>query len=283
MIYAKAMTLSLRNSCFKAGIAVSTLSLGIIIAAAINILPAYPAVFDESIRRSSGIIQRLIMNFMEPSPYVSFATTLGAAVYSLIGIILIYYFFEKTQSQEILFIGLFVISFAFECIRIMVPLVKAMEFPTIYLGRSSRVLIFGRYFGLFSLFAASVFTTGLEVQKQEHLVFITAAAALIFALGLPTDGLSWDTTLNMEYDFNSTLTLVRGGILGITMASFFISAYTRGSKQYIYIGLGALLIYTGRELLLSGDTWLSPFSGIVILSLGTWLVCVKLHHIYLWL
>jgi hypothetical protein len=277
------MTLSLRNSCFKVGIAFSALSLGIIIAAALTILPAYPEVLGESIRCASGILQWFLKNFPEPSPYVPFITTLGAVCYSLIGIILILYFFEKTQSQEILFIGLFVLSFSFESIRIIVPLVKTLDLPIVYLGRGSRFLIFGRYFGLFSLFTASVFTAGLAVQKQEHLVFIIAAASLIFALGVPTDGLSWDTTLNMYNDFNSTFALVQGGILGITMASFFISAYTRSSKEYIYIGLGAFLIYTGRSILLGGDTWISPLPGLLILSLGTWLVCIKLHRIYLWL
>jgi hypothetical protein len=283
MFYAKVMTLSLRNSCFKAGAAFSAITLGIIIAAAYYILPVYPDVFSRSVQGSSGILHQFIRNFIQPSPYVSFITTISAVIYSLIGIMLINYFFEKTQSQEILFIGLFVISFAFECIRIMVPLVKILELPMIYLGASSRILIFGRSFGLFSLFAASVFTSGLEVQKQEQLVFITAAAALIFAVGVPTDGLSWDTTLNIQYGFSSTFGLVEGGILVITMATFFISAYTRNSKEYIHIGLGALLIYIGRDLLLGGDTWLSPFLGLLILSLGTWLVCAKLHRIYLWL
>ena len=93
MFYAKIMTLSLRNSCFKAGIAVSALSLVIIIAAAFTILPAYPEASGESTRRSSGIFQRFIIDFLEPSPFVPFVTTTCAVVYSIIGITLIFYFF----------------------------------------------------------------------------------------------------------------------------------------------------------------------------------------------
>ena len=283
MLYANTMVLSLRNNCFKLGIAVSVLSLIIILAAASTILPAYPEVSSESTRCSSGILQWFIKDFLEASPYVPFVTTIGSVIYSMIGISLIYYFFEKTQSPEILFIGLFVISLAFECIRIMVPLAKIFGLPSIYLVRSSRVLIFGRYFGLFSLFVASVYTIGLEIQKQESIIFITAAAALIFALGVPTDGLSWDSTLSIHSDFGSTLSFVQAVILGITIASFLLSTYTRGSKDYSQICVGAVLICAGRNILLSSDTWLSPFFGLLILSLGTWLVCVKLHRIYLWL
>jgi hypothetical protein len=276
------MTLSARNTCFKAGIAVSGLSLLAIIAAAFIILPAYPQAIAESARRASGIFLRFIGNLQEPAPYAPFITTAGAVLYSLIGIILIHYFFEKTQCPEILFVGFFVVSFAFECFRVMIPLKIALDFPALYLVNGARILIFGRYFGLFSLFAASLYSTGLQFQKQQYIVFISAAAALIIAAGIPVDALSWDTTLNMLSDYSTPFVMIQWGIIGITAASFFISAYTRGSKQYIFIGLGILLAYLGRNVLLNSDTLISPVPGLIILSLGTWFICTKLHKIYLW-
>jgi ABC-type nickel/cobalt efflux system permease component RcnA len=76
--------------------------------------------------------------------------------------------------------------------------------------------------------------------------------------------------------------LIQWGILGITATSFFISAYTRGSKDYVFIGLGVLITYLGRNIFLNSDTWISPAPGLIILSLGTWFICTKLHKIYLW-
>jgi hypothetical protein len=282
MVYAQVMTLSARNACFKAGIAVASLSSLVIIAAAFTILPAYPEAVAGSARRASGIFQSFAGNLQEPVPYASFLTMAVAVLYSLIGIILIHYFFEKTQCPEILFIGFFVVSFAFECFRIMIPLKITLDFPALYLANGGRILIFGRYFGLFSLFAASLYSTGLQVQKQQYIVFISAVGALIIAAGIPVDALSWDTTLNMLSDYSMAFVMIQWGILGITAASFFISAYTRGSKEYIFIGLGILLTYLGRSMLLNSDTWISPAPGLIILSLGTWFVCTKLHMIYLW-
>ena len=68
--------------------------------------------------RLGGILQALLENRAYPSAYVPFFTMLAAVVYSLISIILIYYFFEKTQSTEILFS-----VFLFPCpfIRLLVP------------------------------------------------------------------------------------------------------------------------------------------------------------------
>jgi hypothetical protein len=283
MIYAEGMTLSVRNYCFKAEIITASLALILILAAASSIFPVYPNVGAESARRSAGLVQGFIAAVAEPAPYAPFISMLGAAIYSLISIALIYYFFEKTQSPEIFFVSLFVISFSFECIRIMVPLRTALELSTVYLITTSRVLIFGRYLGLFSLFTASICAAGLEVRKQQNVVFVIIAATLIIALGVPIDGLAWDSSLNMLNGSSSMFLMVEAGILIITAASFFVSAYTKGSKEYAIIGLGCLLAWAGRNILLSADTWITPLPGLVILSAGTWFICTELHRVYLWL
>ncbi|MCL2479064.1 MAG: hypothetical protein FWF22_06155 [Treponema sp.] len=277
------MTLTNRNRCFKAGIVLSSLSLIIIAAAAFIILPVYPSALNGSVRSTAGFYQQIAEKLLKSSPYVPFVSMAAAVVYSLAGIILITYFFRQTKSPEIIFVGLFIISMAFECIRIIIPLKLIMDLPNIYLTNSSRIILFGRYFGLFSLFAASVYTAGLEVQKQQYVILICFAASLILAMGVPVDGLSWDSTLIMLNDFNTTFIMIQAGIIGITIVSFLISAYTRGSKDYIFIGIGALLAFFGRNILFSADTWASPAPGLIILSVGTWMICTRFHHIYLWL
>jgi hypothetical protein len=66
------------------------------------------------------------------------------------------------------------------------------------------------------------------------------------------------------------------------MLSFFISAYTRGSREYIFIGIGSLMVFWGRAVLLSADTWITPLPGLLLLVGGTWIICVQLHRVYLW-
>lgn len=165
MNYAKGMTLSNRNFFFKAGIIFSSLNLIGIAAASSDLLPIYPTLIPLAVRRSQGIVQTVIGHFLAPSPYVPFATMIIAAVYSLITLILIYYFFEKTHAPEILFIAFFTLSFTFESARFIVPLQVARELPGLYPIAAYRVLLFGRYFGLFSLFVAGVCASGLEIRK----------------------------------------------------------------------------------------------------------------------
>ena len=277
------MTLSVRNNLFKAGIILAALTLGIVGAGGYFAFPAFPAAAESAVMRSQGIIQSLIGSSYESSPYVPFWVMLASAAYSFISITLIYFFFEKTQSPEILFIGFFVLSLLFEFSRLVIPLRKLFPFPAVYLIAAFRTLIFGRYFGLFSLFAASVYAAGLDAQKQHNIFIMMVLAALIIALNIPVDTLAWDSTFLILSGYRSMFFMMETGIFLVTMLTFFISAYNRGSKSYVLIGIYAFLTFAGRGILLNSDTWTTFIPGILSLALGTWFICARLHGEYLWL
>ncbi|MDR0690440.1 MAG: hypothetical protein LBG08_09310 [Spirochaetaceae bacterium] len=277
------MTLSRRNYIFKGEILLALISLTLISAVSFIILPVYPELTATAVQRSGGILQVIIVHFLEPVPYMPFIAMAGSVVYALITLILIYYFFEKTPAPEILFFAFFVLSFAFEGIRIMVPLKTVYELPGVYLIMASRVLLFGRYFGVFSFFAASVYAAGLDVQKQGYVVFIIIIATLMITLSVPIDGLAWDSSLTTIIGYQGMLKLAEVMISLIAMISFFISAYSRGTREYIFIGIGSFLVFFGRDILLNADTWVTPLPGLLSLGVGTWFVCTQLHRVYLWL
>jgi hypothetical protein len=277
------MILSARNNFFKGGIVLAALSLALSAAGGYFAFPACPAATAAAGFRPQGIIQGFVEGLAKPSAYVPFWTMLGSVVYSLISIILIHYFFEKTQSPEILFFGFFVISLSFEFIRIIVPLRGVFPFLTVYLAAASRILLFGRYFGLFSLFAASVYAAGLDIQKQQNVFFILVLTVIVTVLSVPVDSLVWDSSFRMLNGYGTMFAVVEAGILLVTMLTFFVSAYTRGSITYVFIGLGSLLVFVGRNILINSDTWITPLPGLIILAAGTGLISSRLHREYLWL
>ena len=283
MVYAKRMTLSVRNNFLKGGIVLAVLSLSLISAGGYFSFPAYQEAVESAALRSRGIIQMLIESLVKPSAYVPFWTMLGASAYSLLSVVLIYYLFEKTQSPEILFFGFFAMSLSFESARIIIPLKAIFPYTAMYLVTASRLLLFGRYFGLFSLFAASSFAAGLDVQKQQNVFLMLVFAALIITLNVPVDSLVWDSSLKFLSGYRIMFNMVEAGILLVTIITFFISAYTRGSRNYIFIGIGTFLALAGRNIMLASDTWITPIPGLLILAAGTWFVCTRLHRIYLWL
>jgi hypothetical protein len=277
------MPLSVRNNFFKAGIFFAILSLCFVAVSGYLSFSAFPVAIATSAMRPQGTIQTLIEGFTEPIGYIPFWSMLGAAAYSLIGITLIYYFFEKTQSPEIFFIGFFVISLAFEFSRITIPLKEVFLFPAMYLVAALRVLLFGRYFGLFSLFTASICAAGLDPQRQQNISVLIVIASLVIALNVPVDSLVWDSAFLLRNSYRSMFFMVEIGILFVTVLTFFVSALTRGFRNYTFIGIGSFLAFAGRNILINSDNLITPIPGFVILAAGTWLICSQLRKVYLWL
>jgi hypothetical protein len=277
------MTLSTRNIFFRGGIFLAAFSLILVAAGGYISYSAFPGAAAAAALRPGGITQKLIANLAVPSSYVPLWTMLVAAAYSFISIILILHFFEKTQSPEILFIGLFVISLTFEFARLIIPIKAVFPLPAFFAIAASRVLLFGRYFGLFSLFASGVYAAGLDAQKQQSLLLMLIFAAMVIAMNVPVDILVWDSTFMMQPGYRFMFSVVEAGVLAITVASFLISAFTRGSGSYVLIGIGVFLAFAGRNILINSDTWITVLPGLAILSAGTWCICSRLHTEYLWL
>ena len=277
------MTLLVRNNFFKGGILLAALSLGLTAAGTYFTFQTFPEAVASAAMRSWELIRPLTGDIAKTSDYVPLGSMLGAAVYSLIGIIFISHFFEKTQSPEILFFGFFVVSLSFEFARLMIPLQICYDLPAMYLISGSRLLLFGRFFGLFSLFAASVYAAGLDIQKQQNVLFSIIVATLLITLNVPIDSLVWDSTLIPISGYSAMFSLVEIGTVAVTIFTFMISAYIHNSRTYVFIALSIIMIYIGRKLVFNSDTWIFLFPGFIILAAATWFVCVLLRREYLWL
>jgi len=277
------MTLSERNLVFKLGIALSFLCLLIFIFISVKVISVYASMETEITRRSEGIFRAFIEKKFEPKLLAVHGCILVSVLYSFFSIMFIYYFFEKTQSPEILFIVFFAASFSLEALRLILPLGRVYELPSLYQLMASRIILFSRYFGIFSLFTASVFASGFKLQKQRNIILIIMVTTLIITLGVPIDTQTWDSSLNMINGYTSMFRLIEAVTFLLTIISFFIATWSRSSLEFVFIGAGAVLAFLGRDILLNADTWAGLPIGLLFLAAGTWLICTRLHKVYLWL
>jgi hypothetical protein len=277
------MTLSDRNNIFKAGIILSFLFLLICIAASIKTIPVYALMETEITHRPEGMLLAFVEKFFDAKLLAVHCGILVLVLYSFLTIILNYYFFEKTKSPEILFVVFFAASFSLEALRLILPLGRVYDFPSLYALTAARVILFGRFFGIFSLFTASIYGAGYEMQRQRYVIIIITVTSLLIAMGIPIDTETWDSGLNMVIGYTSMFRLIDAGTFLITAISFFIAAWSRGPRGYVFIGAGSVLVFLGRNILLNADTWAGLPAGIPLLAVGTWLICTNLHRIYLWL
>ena len=276
------MTLSERNAFFKAGITLCSVISLLLIAASYLTIPIYSAM-EESARRPVTFFQVISGLFLKSNYYAVHVSLTMAVLFSFFGIVLIRFFFERTAAPEILYISFFTVTFSFEIIRLAFPLQLYKTYPSFYLLGAARVLIFARYFNVFSLFTASLCAAGLEVQKARNIIMAIFIAVVALTLGIPIDTESWDTSFNIVNGFTDIFRMIDVVIFFATVITFFVAARVRGSREYINIGIGAAFALIGRNILLETDNWAGPILGILLLSFGTWFICSKLHKIHLWL
>jgi hypothetical protein len=276
------MTLSERNVFFRVAIAFCSISALLTLAVSYWVVPSYKTM-AENTRRPGVFVQFFLGRLLEPDYFAVHMSLAALVIFSLAGLFLILLFFEQTSTPEILYISFFIFSFSFEIIRLVLPLHLIYTIPSFYLLVSLRVLLFARYFGIFSMVAASLCAAGLDVQMNRNLILIIIAATLIIVTGVPIDIQSWDTSMNVIYGFRAIFRVIEAAAFLTAVTSFFIASNVRGSVEYINIGIGVMFAFIGRYFLLYLDNWAGPIPGIIMLSFGTWFACSKLHRIYLWM
>jgi len=277
------MTLSERNTFFKLGIALCSICALFIAASSFLIIPVFSNIMGEYTSRPNNIFQVLTGFFLKSDNYAVYVSLAAAVLYSLVSIIFIHFYFERTSSPEILYIAIFTISFALEAVRFILPLQHIFYFSFFYVGLAARVLLFARFFSIFSLFAAGLCSAGLEVQKTRNVIFVMIVASLVITLGVPIDSSNWDSSLNIANSYTSMFSVVSAVSFITIMISFFIAARIRDSREYINIAFGIMLALAGRGFVINVDNWTSLFPGVALLVIGTIILCSKLHKIHLWL
>jgi len=284
------MTLSERNTFFKAGITFCFIITLLVLAVSIFSFYLYREAdhslsigMEENTRRPAYLFQIISGSFLKSNYYAVHASMILAVLFSFIGMLFIYSFFERTSAPEILYISIFTISFSFEIIRLILPLHLINNFSEFYLLGASRVLLFARYFGIFSLFTASICAVGLEVQKIRNIILIMIITVLLIVSGIPIDTQTWDTSFYLVSGYTFMFKVIEAILFIATMVTFFVAAKVRDSKEYNHVGIGVALALIGRNILIGTDNWAGTVVGIVLLSFGTWFICSKLHKINLWL
>jgi len=276
------MTLSERNLFFKAGIFFCAAVILFALAASFFTVPIYPEI-EENSNRPDHLFQVISGLFLENNYYAVHTSLAFAALFSFAGMLLIYRYFERTPTPEILYIAIFTVSMSFEAFRLFLPLHLAFYFPSIYLRIITRLMLFAGYFGLFSLFTAGLCAAGLDVQKTRNAIFIIVIAAMVITLWVPIDVHSWDTGFNLICGYAVIYKMVELLVIITTLISFLIAAKVRDSKEYVNVAIGVLFAMFGRNILLGTDNWIGVAAGIPMLSFGILFICIKVHKIHLWL
>ncbi len=203
------------------------------------------------------------------------------ALFAVISLFIIRYSFLKTNSTEIFFYSLFLISLVFDLSRSYIAVFTYFRIPEYYNIYASRVCYFGKFFGLASLFVSAFFTSEAETKKAETTAAVILLLSYMLSSSIPFSTYKLATMIQQPGYF----TYFAFSILSIeflTVLIYLFNYLQSGNREHLTLSLSMILIFAGRETSFFFSEPVIFISALLLLTAGTFFFSNKVHQIYSW-
>lgn len=273
------MTISIRNTLIKVSLTISIILFLVFIISFFYLNQKSLS----SLNRIIGIISDQNNTSIETTTVIVKWTIITASIlfgFSLITSLLLFHYFKKKISPEIFFFILFVISLSLQSIRLFqfqLLLLNAAPFFGVII---TRVYYFFNLFGIFCLFASSLFPIGIKFQKFGTILLSILLISFTISALMPIDSTLMNKYFLYNISDNSSILLMTLSVRVLTILNLVRIAITTKSKNYILILIASILIITGDELLLYFPI---PFFAFILILIGTLIYSRSIYNYYLWI
>ncbi len=185
---------------------------------------------------------------------------------------------RRNPSAEMAFLSIFLFTFSLQIFRISF-LTEAAYIPGSDLA--TRTVYFGRLMGLSALFAASLFATGLQIQKFGQILLICFLTAFSLSILLPVNSSITTAALLHRIAREKHLAIFCLSLELLTVLNYIAAAHQLGRSEYYRLSLLSLSIIAGYEMLY----FLYPpfiLPGLITLISGTFLFIRTSRKLFLW-
>lgn len=260
------MTLTTRNTVSIVGLITALVFTAIFIL--LLILPDFRVVL------SSGDIEGA-------NWYETVWVPLFLAVFAIGGWLYVQLSFQKTSSAEIFFFSFFLVSLSFETLKLMQLLFLVQSKPFLFNVLITRVIFFGRFFGLLCLFFSGMFSSWLQYQRIGSVLGISLLVPIALALVIPVStDMGRDLLFSLGIRREIGVAFYAIEVFGVL--NYVISGVVLNNRDYFWMSGGILIILVGREFLFQSSGLIITLCGIALLCLGSILFGKKAHAVYLW-
>jgi hypothetical protein len=214
--------------------------------------------------------------------YRSLAAAGVLGLISTVGVAVSARLFRRVSSAEIYFMTVFLMSLSLELFRIGQPLVDIAE-VTPYVGvLLTRLVLFGRFVGALSIFAAGIYTAGADYPRIGSITLLIAALSFLIVYFLPVD----------SQQIQASFVHVTGGREGVDLLLGFLSVgtivnyligWSRGHRERgggIAVAAAALVI--GTQLVFNVPAVFPLAVGLILVAAGTATFVFVNRSYYLW-
>jgi hypothetical protein len=267
------MTITVRNNTIRVGLGLSLLLF----------IGFFGALLDTYLSHPSGIgLLEAVRGRSDHFQLLSLIDLLFLLIFSFGGGLLLQTFFRKTVSSEMFFFIFFVISVSFEGARVAQLVIAAQTAPAYFEILVTRAVYFSRFFGVFCLFTAGLYATGIDYQRFEIVLGISLLLAFTLAFSIPVSSETPLTTMLNRIGSRSQLLVVFFAIEVFSVLNFLLASFLKRNRDYIWMALGLLLVIVGKDLLFFVVSPVPDAAAALLLIGGTFLFGHRTHIVYLW-
>lgn len=264
------MTIVFRNT---------TVTIGILIAFCLTV-----SVFLFSLFFLPNILQRT-PNFSEilGENIFQVSNVLYLGFFSFAASLLFRIIFSKTLAPEMFFFTIFILTFSFEVPRILFLLFEYSNSPFNFSVIITRIVHFGRFLRVFSIFVAGLFACSISNPKTGVYLGIGILLSIAFAIGIPIDATQKTDALLYVMGLRSyTRILFSLGEL-LSIVNIVLAGILKNTREYYCMAVFLIVTIIGSNLLIIfPQRLLFLVIGIPIFTVGTILFGKQSHDLYLW-
>jgi len=219
------------------------------------------------------------------SAWSAIASLFGIAVFpflALAGFGYVLFAFEKTQSAEITFFAVALLSLSLEACRLMIPFYHLGGGSGALSVGVSQVVVFSRTLAALSLLASGIFATTPNQQQIGQTIFLITFFSVAIASAIPINSANVTSNFLIQPGYAATVNVFYVVIGALSVLSYLITGQQRGTPEFTESAGGLVLMILGYVCLMGCDSWLLFGVGALCSGLGGGIYLDRMHRYYQW-
>jgi hypothetical protein len=189
--------------------------------------------------------------------------------------------FKRIASPEVFFFSLFLSLLSLESFRLL-NLFFRLSWNFVFPGIiCSRIVYFGRFFGLLCFLLSSLYSIEVKYQKYGNLLGVAFILSIILTYIVPLDSSVFLSTFLYKLGDEMGVFIIYFGLSFIILINFIVATIMR-QRRFIYIVIASIFILVGRDFFSFNINPLTLVLGFISILSGTILFYVQMGKIYLW-
>ena len=214
------------------------------------------------------------------NPIIVISSLFFQIIYVCVTSFMLYRVFEKTQSSDISYFFLFLISLIANSLRIWLPLFNMFSIYSTLLIFCGNCVIFSKLLMPLSLLFVVVMGGVEQRQDLEKNIFLLLIGCIFFANLIPLNTSNICLNFEVDYGYRTVIKIAAILVSLATLIALFFSNKQRFYTQFTTIGLG--LIISGTFVLFNSTNLLKLIISFLLLLFGNIFYLKELHKQYLW-